>query len=95
MKLPSLLSAYKWRLLGIIGLSVALGVFLLVRCSDRAQDNAIATATEKGRAEQQADDLTETLHRTLEAANADEKQRRDADARHDLCVRHARNPDDC
>lgn len=95
MKLTNIFSAYKWRLLGIIGLSAALGIFLLVRCSDRAQDKAITTATEKGRAEQQADDLTETLNRTLEAANADEKQRRDADARHDLCVRHARNPDDC
>lgn len=95
MKLHSLLAPTKWRLLGILGLSAALALFLLVRCSDRAQDKAITTATEKGRAEQQADDLTETLNRTLEAANADEKQRRDADARHDLCVQHARNPEDC
>lgn len=85
----------RWKLLGIIGLSAALAIFLLVRCSDRAQDKAIVTATDKGRAEQQADDLSTTLNRTMEAINADEALRRDAAVRHDLCVRHARNPNDC
>ncbi len=94
MKLPDI-PGLRWKLIGIIGLASALALFLAIRCSDRAQDKAIVTATDKGRAEQQADDLTETLNRTIGAINADEKQRRDADARRDLCVRHARNPDDC
>jgi len=94
MKLPTI-PGLRWKRLGIIGLSAALGLFLLVRCSARAQDKAIVTATAQGRAEQQADDLTTTLNRTMEAINADEALRRDPAVRHDQCVRHARNPDDC
>ena len=72
-----------------------LGLFLLVRCADRAQDKAVETAHGAGRIEQQADDLHETLNRVQEADHAAQTMRNDVTARHEQCVRHSRTPENC
>jgi len=68
---------------------------LVIRCTDRAQDNAVTSATSAGRAEQRADDLTETAVRTERANNAVETIRRDPAARNAECLRHSRTPENC
>lgn len=82
-----------WPALGLA--AIGLLIFLLVRCTDRAQDHAVSQAKDAGSAQQRADDATTTIQRTQEANNAAETVRRDRDAWRAQCLRHARNPNDC
>ncbi|WP_313800995.1 hypothetical protein [Sphingobium sp.] len=70
-------------------------VLLLVRCSDRAQDNAVTQAHDAGVAQQRADTATATLDQTLKAAHAEEAIRRDPVVRNASCLRHSRTPENC
>lgn len=70
-------------------------VLLLVRCSDRAQDNAVTQAHDAGMAQERADTAAETLNRTVEAVHAEEAIRRNPDVRDASCLRHSRTPENC
>ncbi|HEX7820417.1 MAG TPA: hypothetical protein VF503_24345 [Sphingobium sp.] len=70
-------------------------VLILVRCSGRAQDNAVTQARDAGASQVRERAASETLSRTLEANNAAEAVRRDPVARRDGCVRHSRTPQNC
>ena len=70
-------------------------ILLLVRCADRAQDNAVGQAREVGASEVREQAATETLNRTLEANNAAEAVRRDPVVRRAGCLRHSRTPENC
>lgn len=89
MKLPDLTGLVGWKFYAGIGLAAVLAVFLLVRCSDRAQDKAISTAHDAGRLEQSNQDLSETINRVKEAKDARDEIRGDDRARYDECVRSA------
>lgn len=82
-----------WPALGSIAI-VGL-VLLLVRCSDRAQDNAVEQARDAGASQVREEAASETLNRTMEAINAEEAIRRDPDARRAGCLRHSRTPENC
>jgi len=79
----------------IAAVSIIALVFLLVRCSDRAQDSAVAQAREAGAAQIREEAAGETLNRTMEAHNAAEVVRTDPVARRDGCLRHSRTPENC
>lgn len=80
-------------------LAAAALLLLLAFALDRRARHATSAmqerATQAGRADQQASDLRESITRTKDAADAAETIRRDVDARHVECLRHARNPRDC
>ena len=79
----------------LAAVAVVAAILLLVRCSDRAQDNAVTQATKAGAAQERADTATTTLNRTLDAINAEEAVRRDPDVRRAGCLRHSRTPENC
>jgi len=77
------------------GLAIGALFLLLLLALNRCARQAIDGAREAGRQEQRARDLQETITRTERANDAAETIRRNADARYDECLRHARNPGDC
>jgi len=82
-----------WPALG--GIALVGLVLLLVRCSDRAQDNAVEQARDAGASQVREDAAIETLNRTMEAKNAEEAVRTDPAARRAGCLRHSRTPENC
>jgi len=79
----------------LAGLSLIALVLLLVRCSDRTQDNAVTQARNAGAAQVREESAIETLNRTMEAHNAAEAVRTDPAARRASCLRHSRIPENC
>lgn len=80
----------------ILAVAAVLGLtFLTVRCVDQSMDRAVTSATNTGRAEQRADDLTESANRVEKANAAAETVRRDPAARNAECLRHSRTPENC
>lgn len=92
--IPALAILRRFWPLGVIIVAIGL-TLLLVRCTDRAQDKAVTVSHEAGRERQRADDLSETINRTLEANNAAETILRDPVARNAECLRHSRTPENC
>jgi len=79
----------------IAGIVLVALILLLVRCSDRTQDHAVAQAQQAGASQQRADDLQTTLERTEQAHEAARQIERDPDARHASCLRYSRTPENC
>jgi uncharacterized lipoprotein NlpE involved in copper resistance len=79
----------------LVAAALLLVILLLVRCSDRAREDAVTQAHDAGAAQERASTATTTLNRTLEAINAAEAVRRDPAVRNAGCVRHSRTPENC
>lgn len=77
-----------------VGLLIVAGLALYL-WAGRQHQAVVRDATEAGRAQQQRDDLTETLNRTERANDADTAIRTNPDARRASCVRHSRTPENC
>jgi len=76
-------------------LALAAATLMVDRCAKRVMTSTVTTATEKGRADQRADDLQEAIRQTERANNAAETIRRDPDARRADCLRDSRTPENC
>lgn len=95
MTILRLLLANRWAWALAVAALLLLLAFALDRCARHATSAMQERAAQAGRADQQANDLRDTISRTERANDAAETIRRDADARHVECLRHARNPQDC